>query len=149
MITRWSSRWSSLDDPLEEGCQKQYSIAYTCIYIKYMRTFIQYMLACEVTLFRQVPQMHSDAKSIRMWSSEVKIRDILELTIPTNLREAIQAYRKFKSEKPMYLCLTNDLEYIGFSVSLITLEIGFLRSFSFLGCQMSDWHLCPAKTTHC
>ena len=55
--------------------------------------------------------------------------NILELTIPTNTREAVQAARKRKSEKPLYLQLISDLEDRGLSVSFGTLEIGSLGHY--------------------
>ena len=51
---------------------------------------------------------------------------LLELTVPTNTREALQAARIRKLNKPLYLQLISDLEERGLSVSFRTLEIGSL-----------------------
>ena len=48
--------------------------------------------------------------------------NLLELTIPTNIYEALQAARNRKSRKPLYLQLVSDLEDHGLSVSFLTLE---------------------------
>ena len=56
--------------------------------------------------------------------------NLLELTIPTNTYEALQAARSRKSEKPTYLQLVSDLEDRGLSVSFQTLEIGSLGHFT-------------------
>ena len=55
---------------------------------------------------------------------------LLELTIPTNTYEALEAARNRKSEKPLYLQLVSDLEDRGLSVSFQTLEIGSLGHFT-------------------
>ena len=51
---------------------------------------------------------------------------LLELTVPTNTREALQAARIRKLNKPLYLQLISDLEERGLSVSFRSLEIGSL-----------------------
>ena len=56
--------------------------------------------------------------------------NLLELTIPTNTYEALQAARSRKSEKPTYVQLVSDLEDRGLSVSFQTLEIGSLSHFT-------------------
>ena len=55
---------------------------------------------------------------------------LLELTIPTNMYEALEAARNRKSEKPLYLQLVSDLEDHSLSVSFLTLEIGSLGHFT-------------------
>ena len=52
--------------------------------------------------------------------------NLLELMIPTNTYEALQAARSRKSEKPRYFQLVSDLEDRGLSVSFQTLKIGSL-----------------------
>ena len=56
--------------------------------------------------------------------------NLLELTIPTNTYEALQAAKNRKLEKPLYLQLVSDLEDRGLSVSFLTLEIGSLGHFT-------------------
>ena len=56
--------------------------------------------------------------------------NLLELTIPTNTYEALQAARSRKSGKPLYLRLVGDLEDHGLSGSFLTLEIGSLGHFT-------------------
>ena len=51
---------------------------------------------------------------------------LLELTVPTNTREALQAARIRELNKPLYLQLISDLEERGLSVSFRSLEIGSL-----------------------
>ena len=43
--------------------------------------------------------------------------NLLELTIPTNTYEALQAARNKKVEKPLYFQLVSDMEDRGLSVS--------------------------------
>ena len=52
--------------------------------------------------------------------------NLIELMIPTNTYEALQAARIRKSEKPLYLQLVSNLEDRGLSVSFQTLKIGSL-----------------------
>ena len=59
---------------------------------------------------------------------EKEIR-LLELTIPINTKSGLQNARERKQTKPNYITLVNDLETLGFSADLETLEIGSLGHF--------------------
>jgi len=55
---------------------------------------------------------------------------LLELTVPTNTVENITSAQMRKQTKPNYIALTNDIEAVGFSVDLDTLEVGSLGHFT-------------------
>ena len=54
---------------------------------------------------------------------------LLELTVPINTKDGVQAARERKQTKPNYIALINDLETMGFSANLDTLEVGSLGHF--------------------
>ena len=54
---------------------------------------------------------------------------LLELTVPIHTKDGLQAARERKQTKPNYIALINDLEAMGFSTSLDTLEVASLGHF--------------------
>ena len=54
---------------------------------------------------------------------------LLELTVPIHTKDGLQAARERKQTKPNYIALINDLEAMGFSANLDTLEVGSLGHF--------------------
>ena len=54
---------------------------------------------------------------------------LLELTIPINTKDGLQAAHERKQTKPNYIAHVNDLEAMGFSANLDTLEVGSLSHF--------------------
>ena len=48
---------------------------------------------------------------------------LLELTVPIHTKDSLQAARERKQTKPNYIALINDLEAMGFSANLDTLEV--------------------------
>jgi len=54
---------------------------------------------------------------------------LLELTIPINTKDGLQAAHERKQTKPNYFALINDLEAMGFSANLDTLKVGSFGHF--------------------